>query len=112
MGAVEIMQADALEIKPDHQEVRETPEEPLARKPVPARVKVLNPLSSTGPSMHAELLGVLHQSLWVRVPRQVLAGSTVQVRTSGGVTFGEVRTSLVNGAEFEIEVTVQRTSGL
>ncbi len=77
---------------------------------MPARVKVLNPLTSSGPSMHGELLGFSDAGLQVRVPRCVLVGSTVQVRTPGRVVFGEVRSSIPAGAQYEIEVLVQRSS--
>lgn len=77
---------------------------------VPARVKVLNPLTSTGPSMHGELLNSSVDDLQVRVPKCVLVGSTVQVRTTAGIAFGEVRSSVASGAEFEIGVAVQRSS--
>ena len=74
----------------------------------PARVKVLNPLTSTGPSMRAELLNSSDEGLQVRVPRSILVGSMVQVRTREGIAFGEVRSSAVSGEEFEIGVVVQR----
>ncbi len=76
----------------------------------PARVKVLNPLTSTGPSMHAELLNFSEEGLQVRVPQSILIGSTVQVRTRDGIAFGEVRSSAPSGAEFEIGVVVERLS--
>jgi hypothetical protein len=77
---------------------------------MPARVKVLNPLLSMGPSMHAELLGFSEGVLKLRVPQHVLVGSTVQVRTPGRVAFGEVRSSMPAGEQDEIEVTVQRSA--
>ena len=85
---------------------------PVAPHPAanPARVKVLNPLSSNGPSMHAELLSLANAVLQVRVPRCVLVGSVVQVRTRDLVAFGEVRSSNPAGADYDIEVLVQRSS--
>jgi hypothetical protein len=84
-------------------------EQPSA-SPVTARVKVLNPLSSTGPAMHAELLSFSDTDLRVRVPRCILVGSMVRVRTGEKVAFGEVRTSVPIGTEFEIGLEVQRLS--
>jgi hypothetical protein len=78
-------------------------EVPAAR----ARVKVLNPLTSTGPSMHAGLVNCSQTSLQVRVPRCILRGSAVQVRTSDGIVFGEVQSCVPAESEFEIEVTLQ-----
>ena len=81
----------------------------LAGETAPARVKILNPLTSTGPSMHAELLGSSDRGLQVRVPRCILVGSTVQVRTQKGIAFGEVRSSAQSGSDYEIGVLVQRS---
>lgn len=78
--------------------------------PAPARVKVLNPLTSTGPSMHAEILGVSETGLVARVPRSILIGSTVRVRMGENVAFGEVRSCSPRGSEFEIAMEVQRSS--
>ena len=71
-----------------------------------ARVKVLNPLTSLGPAMHAKLLSSSDNDLEVRVPRSILIGSAVQVRTSEQIVFGEVQSCEPTGAEFEIGVTV------
>ncbi len=76
----------------------------------PARVKVLDPLTSSGPSMHAELLSFSDADLHLRVPRRILIGSTVQVRTRGRLAFGEVRYSVSAGEQYEIGVVVQRSS--
>jgi hypothetical protein len=78
--------------------------------PVSARVKVLNPVSSTGPSMPAQILSFSRSGFQIRVPRCILVGSTVQVRTREKIAFGEVRSSIPAGAEFEIGVEVQRSS--
>ena len=78
--------------------------------PVPARVKVLNPVTSSGPSMHAQIISFSPGGFQVRVPRCILVGSAVQVRTRENVAFGEVRSSVPAGTEFEIGVQVQRSS--
>lgn len=71
-----------------------------------ARVKVLDPLTSIGPSMHAELLesSASDHKLWV--PRWIIPGSTVQVLTPNGVVIGTVWFSAESGQGFEIEVSV------
>jgi hypothetical protein len=73
---------------------------------VRARVKVLNPMTSIGPSMEAELLSCTDSDLQIRVPRMILDGSAVQVLTPKGVVFGKVWLSLPVGKGFEIEVAV------
>jgi len=71
-----------------------------------ARVKVLNPLTSTGPSMHAELTSSSETDLHIRVPRCIFRGSSVQVRTNVGIVFGAVESCVPAGAEFEIGVAL------
>jgi hypothetical protein len=74
-----------------------------------ARVKVLNPLTSTGPSMHAELIGSSETDLHLRVPRCIFRGSSVQVRTHQGIVFGAVQSCVAAGSEFEIGVALHGT---
>jgi hypothetical protein len=76
----------------------------------PARVKVLNPMTSMGRSMRAEVLRHSDMDLQVRVPRDILVGSIVQVRTSQMIAFGEVRSATPAGAVFDIGVAVQRSA--
>jgi hypothetical protein len=86
------------------------PQDTPAAAEVTARVKILNPLISSGPSMHGALLGFTNTGLQLRVPRCILLGSIVQVRTPGRVVFGEVRSSTPVGEQYEIEVLTQRSS--
>jgi hypothetical protein len=58
-----------------------------------ARVKVLDPLTSIGPSMEAELVSFSASDYQLRVPRWIVPGSTVQVLTAAKVEFGS-RTTL------------------
>jgi hypothetical protein len=78
--------------------------------PARARVKVLHPTITAGPSMHAQLIHLSDQLLQVRVPRSIDVGSTVQVRSGERVAFGPVRSSVSSGTDFEIEVDVERSS--
>ncbi len=73
-----------------------------------ARVKVLNPLTSIGPAMHAELVDAYDGGLNLRVPRPILVGSAVQIRTRDHLAFGEVRASVAVGGTYEIQVAVKR----
>src|SRR5215475_5706533 len=79
-------------------------------KSAPARLKVLNPLTSVGPSMHAEICSMSETGMVVRVPRGILVGSTVRVRMGENVAFGEVRSSNAIDSQFEIGVEVLRSS--
>lgn len=72
-----------------------------------ARVKVLDPLTSLGPSMEAELLSSAGSDYQLRVPRWIIPGSTVQVLTSQGVVVGRVWLATESGPGFEIEVSVE-----
>ena len=83
---------------------------PTASSEVAARVKVLNPVTSSGPSMHAQIISFSDGGFQVRVPRRILVGSHVQVRTRDTVAFGEVRSMVPAGDEFDIGVQVQRSS--
>ena len=76
----------------------------------PARVKILHPVITTGPSMHAEILGLAEKWMQVRVPRLIVVGSTVQVRGGGRVAFGSVSASVAVGPDYDIRVDVERSS--
>jgi hypothetical protein len=83
---------------------------PPLETPAAARVKILQPMITTGPSMHAEILSLDEHTIRVRVPRLIVIGYTVQVRSGQRVAFGSVRAAVQVGAEYEIEVDVERLS--
>jgi hypothetical protein len=72
-----------------------------------ARIKVLNPITSNGPSGPAHLMNASAHSLHVRVPRLIFIGALVHVRSSIGITFGHVRYCIPAGSEFQIGVKLQ-----
>lgn len=72
-----------------------------------ARIKVLDPLTSIGPSMEAELLSSSGSDYQLRVPRWIIPGSIVQVLTSKGVLMGKVWFAAEVDGAFEIEVAVE-----
>jgi hypothetical protein len=78
--------------------------------PEPARVKVLNPMITTGPAMHSLLLDVSANRLHLRVPRLIVVGSAVQVVSGKRVAFGLVCTCISAGSEFEIGVEMERSA--
>lgn len=69
-----------------------------------ARIKVLDPITSNGPSHPAHLLNASAGSLHVRVSRSIFIGALVHVRSSFGLAFGQVRYCIPAGAEFQIGV--------
>jgi hypothetical protein len=69
-----------------------------------ARMKVINPLTSTGPSVRALVVNESASELIVRFPRAVFAGALVQVRTQGKIVFGEARRCTSKGSEYEIYI--------
>jgi hypothetical protein len=69
---------------------------------IAARIKVINPLMSTGPSTAARVLSLSDTCLKLLVSRAILAGSMIQLRISKRVVFGRVRCCIASGNEFEI----------
>jgi hypothetical protein len=72
-----------------------------------ARVKVLDPLTSLGPSMEGELLSSSASDFRLWVPRWIIPGSAIQILISKQVVLGKVWFSTKAGTGFEIEVAVE-----
>lgn len=72
-----------------------------------ARVKVLDPMTSIGPSMEAELMQASDSDLRLRVPRWIIPGSAVQVLTPKGVLFGKAWFAIQTETGFDVEVAVE-----
>ena len=72
-----------------------------------ARIKVLDPITSLGPSGPAYLLNASPRSLHVRVTRSIFIGALVHVRSSVGLAFGHVRYCIPAGSEFQIGVKLE-----
>ena len=75
-----------------------------------ARVKVLDPITSLGPSAPGQLLAASSTGLHLRVSRLLFVGAMVQVRSSIGTVFGRVRYCFPAGSEFQIGVKVQKAA--
>jgi len=75
-----------------------------------ARVKVLDPITSLGPSGPAHVLSASSTGLHVKVYRLVFVGAMVQVRSTIGTVFGRVRYCFPAGTGFQIGVKVQKTA--
>ncbi len=76
--------------------------------PGPAKLKVVDPLATMGPSSAAEILSSSDRVLRMRVTRNILVGSKVQVRTSSRIIFGEVLSMTPVERAYEIVVDVER----
>lgn len=72
-----------------------------------ACIKILDPLTSIGPSAPAQLLNASRQALHMRVSRLMLVGSQVYVRSPLGQSFGRVRYCFPVGSEFQIGVRLE-----
>jgi hypothetical protein len=72
-----------------------------------ACIKILDPLTSIGPSAPAHLLNASPQSLHMRVSRLMLVGSQVHVRLQLGQRSGRVRYCIPAGSEFQIGVRLE-----
>jgi hypothetical protein len=67
-------------------------------------MKVVNPLTSTGPSIRALVVNESSSALLVHFPRAVFTGALVQVRTQGKIVFGEARRCTSTGSGYEIYI--------
>lgn len=76
---------------------------------IPARVKVIDPLDTMGPSSPAHVLRVWDTGLSIKVHCAILRGSLVQVRTNDNIRLGRVQLCLPSGTEFEISVRTVET---
>jgi hypothetical protein len=77
-------------------------------QPTPSRVKVLDPITSLGPSAPARLMAICESGMHVRVANPIFVGALVQVRSSDVLAFGRVRYCIPVGQEFQIGVKVQK----
>jgi len=75
-----------------------------------ARLKVLDPITSLGPSGPAQLPATSSTGLHLRVPQIVFVGAMVQVRSSSGTVFGRVRYCFPGGAGFQIGVKLRQAA--
>ncbi len=73
-----------------------------------AYMKVIAPLTSTGPSIRARVVRDSANMLTVRFPHIVFAGALVQVRIQSKVMFGKALHCIAKAeAEYEIEIEKQ-----
>jgi hypothetical protein len=86
------------------QEEEERRSEPRTQTNLPARLKVVDPLTSSGPSISVRVLGL-------KVPHCIYTGALVQVHLMDRVFFAEVRYCISVETEFQIGVRVKEIFG-
>jgi hypothetical protein len=79
-------------------------------RPTPTRVKVLDPITSLGPSAPAQLMSISESGMHIRVSSSIFVGALVQVRSSEVSAFGRVRYCIPVGSAFQIGVKVQKAA--
>lgn len=72
-----------------------------------ANMKVIAPLTSTGPSIRARVVKNSARVLTVCFPHIVFAGALVQIRIESTILFGQVLRCIAKNSEFEIEIEKQ-----
>jgi hypothetical protein len=74
--------------------------------PIDGRMKIIDPLLTMGPSARVEVVNWSDSEVCVRLPRQVLVGAMVHLRTADNIFVGEVRHAhpLESGHEIHIRV--------
>jgi hypothetical protein len=74
---------------------------------VVAHVKIIDPISSTGPSIRARVVNDSATTVIINFPRIVFAGALIQIRMQSKILFGKARRCTANGSEYEVEIEKQ-----
>jgi hypothetical protein len=82
-------------------------EQPSEGTGIVAHMKVIAPLTSTGPSVRARVVNDSASVLIVRFPHIVFAGALVQIRIQSRILFGTARRCIAKESEYEIEIEKQ-----
>jgi hypothetical protein len=80
--------------------------QPREEVDIAVRVKVINPLMSTGPASSARVRDRSAGGLKLLTSRPALVGALVQVLMPGKIVLGEVRYCSPAGAEFHLGVRI------
>jgi hypothetical protein len=73
---------------------------------IEGRMKIIDPLMSTGPSARVEVVQWSDSEVCVRLPRQVFVGATIHLRTADKIFVGEVRDCHLVQSGHEIHIRV------
>ena len=85
------------------QERRKQPREGVD---IPVRIKVINPLMSTGPASSARVRDRSAGGMKLLTSRPAMVGALIQVLMQGKIVMGEVRHCSSAGAEFHLGVRI------
>jgi hypothetical protein len=82
-------------------------EPPSERMEIAAHMKIISPLTSTGPSLRARVVNDSAGMLIIGFPCIVFVGALVQIRMQNKIVFGIARRCTPKGSEYEIEIEKQ-----
>jgi hypothetical protein len=78
--------------------------ETRVRVDIAARMKSINPLTSTGPSTRVRIIEISYHGMKLRVHREMLPGGLVQIIVGDRILMGKVRHARPVGADFEVGI--------
>jgi hypothetical protein len=78
--------------------------ETRVRVDIAARMKSLNPLTSTGPSSKVRIVEISYHGMKLRVHREMLPGGLVQIIVGERILMGKVRHTRPCGNDFEVGI--------
>lgn len=78
--------------------------ETRVRVDIAARMKSLNPLTSTGPSSRVRIVEISYHGMKFRAHRELLPGGLVQIIVEDRILMGTVRHARRCGADFEVGI--------
>jgi hypothetical protein len=82
-------------------------DQPFEEMEIAAQMKIISPLTSTGPSVRARVVKESASMLIIGFPRIVFAGALVQIRIQSTIVFGIARRCTAKASEYEIEIEKQ-----
>jgi hypothetical protein len=71
---------------------------------IAARMKSLNPLTSTGPSTRVRIVEISYHGMKLRVHREMMPGGLVQIIVGDRILMGTVRHARPLGADFVVGI--------
>lgn len=78
--------------------------ETRVRVDIAARMKSINPLTSTGPSSPVRIVEISYHGMRLRVHREMLPGGLVQIIVGDKILMGKVRHARRCGNDFEVGI--------
>jgi len=90
---------------PEHDPERRTETRALVH--FPGRLKLLDPVTSTGPPHQVEVIEISSGGLKIRTERSLIPKTLVQIRYEGKAVLGEVRYCIRVGAEYHAGIELK-----